>query len=156
MADLTPDEIDEIRTSYIRDKYTASPLVALSNYNRANKANFIDDSALELLHDRLRTDFAEELKGVYDSKYHERISFGDSTSVATTEATAQKKHALFRLIRAEVRLMMMEDPGFRSSFSDKETRDEIFKAWERAIQRDRTFTRSRSSAALGAVPLVRY
>lgn len=155
MADLTAGEIDELRTVYLRDKYVASPLTALSHYNRAVKASFLSDAQIELIHDRLQTDYAEELESVYDSKYRERLAEGDSDANAISAATAQKKQVLFRLIRAECRQMMMEDPGFVGSIADEKNRAALFAAWKDANGRDRTFARSRGAASFSSIDLVR-
>ena len=155
MPNLTADEITEFRTDYIRDKYTASPLVTLSHYNRAAKANFFSGAQVEAIHDRIQTDGAEELDGVYDVKYTERLNDGDSDADAVTAATAQEKAALFRLMRAECWQVQMVDPGFVGSISDEKQRAELFKAWATAIERDRSFARTRTSAAFASVPVVR-
>jgi hypothetical protein len=55
--------IDAFRTTYIRDKFTASPLVALSHYNKATRSVFIDDASILLLEARIENDYAEETAG---------------------------------------------------------------------------------------------
>jgi len=155
MPDLTADEILEFRTTYIRDLYTASPLVTLSHYNRAVRAAFFSDSDLETIHDRVQTDYAEELLGVYDTKYNERLEFGDTEEDAATAATAEKTMAIFRLMRAECRQIMMEDPGFVGSVADNEQRAAVFANWKAAIERDRTFVRTRTSSAFAGLQVVR-
>lgn len=155
MPDLTADDLLEFRTTYIRDKWTA-PATGLSHYNKATKAQFFADADLEAIHDRLQTDFAEELQGVYESKYTERINAGDTDGTAVTEATAERKMALFCLMRAECREMMMEDPGFSGSIADEKNRAALFGTWKEAIARDRTFARTRSSAAFASIPLERF
>ena len=155
VPNLSADELTEFRTQYIRDQWTA-PATGLSHYNRATKSNFFADAVLEAIHDRISTDFAEELLGVYDSKYYERIAAGDEEATATAEATSIRKQALFRLMRAECREMMMEDPGFAGSIADEHNRTALFTSWKEAIARDRTFARTRSTAAFAAIPLERF
>lgn len=156
MADLTADELLEFRTTYIRDRYVASPSVKLSHYNKATNSNFFSDDDLQTIHERIEVDFAEELDGVYDTKYNERIGQGDTEADAVTAATAEQTMAMFRLMRAECRQSMMEDPGFVGSIADHEHRKELFAVWQRAIERDRTFVRLRTSAAFASVPVVRF
>jgi len=156
MPDLTNDELDELRTVYLRDKYVASPLVTYSHYNRAVKANFFSDDDLQLLNSRVETDFAEELGGVYDEKHDERILAGDNESAAATAAAAERNQAKFRVIRAEARQMMMEDPGFVGSIADEKNRAALFASWRDAITRDRTFARVRSTGPFASIPLQRF
>jgi hypothetical protein len=156
MVDFTAPQLDEFRTQYIRDKYTASPLVMLSHYNRAIKANFVDDASINAIKARLDVDFAEELQGVWEVKYNERIAFGDSAAAATTSADNEKLQATYRLCRAEIREMMMEDPGFIGSISDEQQRAAIFGTWRDGVQRDRQFVRIRTAAPFSSVPLERF
>jgi hypothetical protein len=94
---------------------------------------------------------------VYDTKYNERIASGrHSTAVAATAATDERTQAKYRVMRAEVRQMMMEDPGFVGSIADEKNRAALFDSWKTANNRDRTFARSRSSAPFASLPLVRY
>jgi hypothetical protein len=149
--------IDEFRTTYIRDKYVAGPpVVALSHYNKATRSVFIDDPSILLLESRIETDYAEELQGVYDTKYNERTATGDDAATAAAAATAERTQAKYRVMRAEVRQMMMEDPGFVGSIADEKNRASLFDSWKAANNRDRTFARSRSSAPFASLPLVRY
>jgi hypothetical protein len=152
---MDSDAIEEFRTTYIRDKYTASPFVALSHYNKATKTVFVDDPSILLLEARVETDYAEELQGVYDTKYDERINAGDIEADAATAATSERTQAKYRVMRAEVRQMMMEDPGFSGSIADAENRSALFASWKEANNRDRTFARSRSSAPFASLPVVR-
>jgi hypothetical protein len=156
MSVLTSDQILRFRTGFIRDRYDAGPpVVTLSHYNRALRANFFTDEQLQQVCDRLEVDYAEELEGVYDTKHAERQRYGDSDADAVTSATAQREEALFRLMRAECRMLMMEDPGFIGSYTDAEHRKAMIETWRVAIDRDRTFVRGRTSAAFAAVELVR-
>lgn len=152
---LTSDQLTEFRTVWIRDQYTASPRVTLSHYNRANSANFFSDAQLTTINTNIETDYAEELDGVYDMKYTERLSAGDSETTADTTADAERLQAVYRLMRAECRQMMMEDPGFVGSIADEKNRAELFAVWKTAIERDRTFVRVRTSASFASVPVVR-
>jgi hypothetical protein len=155
---LDAAQLLEFRTSYIRDRYVAAtgaaPAITLSHYNRATKSNLFSDDDLQSIAARLEIDFAEELQGVYDTKETERLSEGDSDADATTSATNVREQALFRLMRAECRQIMMEDPGFVGSIADKD-REELFSVWKTAIERDRTFVRTRTSALFASVPIVR-
>jgi hypothetical protein len=158
MSDLTAPQLLAFRTTDIRDRYVAAtgsaPAITLSHYNRATKTNFFSDEDLEALHDRLQVDYAEELAGVYDVKYAERLEEGDTEADAITAATAQKERALFALMRAECRQAMMEDAGFLS-YLTPDLAKELFSTWKSAIERDRTFVRTRTSSMFSSVPLVR-
>ena len=149
--------IDVFRTTYIRDKYVVGPpVIALSHYNRAIRAPFIADADILLLEARIENDYAEELDGVYETKYQERSDTGDVLADADTAALDERAQAKYRVMRAEIRQMMMEDPGFVGSIADAENRAALFNSWKEANNRDRTFARSRSSSPFASLPLVRY
>jgi hypothetical protein len=155
MPDLDAAALDDFRTNWIRDKYATSPsVVMLSHYNRAVKAAYFSDAQIESIHDRIQTDYAEELQGVYNEKFGERLAAGDSDADAATAAMALKTIALYRLMRAECWEMQMMDPGFVGSIADAEYRSSLFKGWREQIARDRTFTQARTSPSLASVRVV--
>jgi hypothetical protein len=157
MTDFSNPQMDAFRTQYIRDKFTAAtgsaPTVALSNYNRSNKAQFVDDATVNAIKARFEIDFAEELQGVFDSKYAERVANGDDDTTATAAATDVRLQAIYRLCRSEVMQMMMNDPGFRGSVADSMERASMFRLWETQIKADRTFVRSRTTGPFASIPV---
>lgn len=151
MADLLPDltagQLTDFRQNWIRDSYTASPFEALSEYNRSRKVVFFSDTQLQSIYDRVITEYAEELSVIQYEKENERVNEGDVLATATIVADALREEAIFRLMRARARRMMLDDPGFRATMISGQDRDgatAITKTWENQSALDIMWVRSRA------------
>ena len=156
MADLTVDELLELRDNYLVDRVdeVAVPKVYLSHYNAANRKVFASDTVLQRFNEAVETDQAEELERVHETKRVERIEAGDDAAAALEAADAVRKEAKFRLIRARVRKLMLRDPGFVGSIADAKARALMVDEWRAEISEDEKFSRARQGA-FSSVPVFR-
>ena len=156
MADLTADQIEAIRRGYIRDLVvgpTPGPAEALSAYNVVTGREYLSDADLESIFDVQTTVYREELDAVWESKYAERVSLGDSDVDATAAADAVRLSAVYRLIRADAFERMMMDPNWVSAVPEI-SRQSLFATWRSQIVADRQFTRSQGGG-FASLPLYR-
>jgi hypothetical protein len=167
MADLTPEQILLLRRAYIRDRafpgveadpladppVEAAPAEYLSAFNVSRGVEFFTDAELESLHDAAETVYREELAAVWESKYSERLAYGDGEAEAVAAADAVKESATLRLVRAEALERMMMDPGYIASVAEA-TRMAVFDTWRRQIQNDRQFYRAQGGG-FASVPFHR-
>ena len=150
MAAFTSDELIDLRTRVLRDRYvaaTTSPVaaaIAVSHYNRAVKANYVSDTSIQALKTKVENDREEELLTLYNQKYYERLTQGDSDADAITKATTAQTEALYRLVRAEVLESQIDDAGFQGSIADERLRATMTAQMLDQLQADRTFVFSRA------------
>jgi hypothetical protein len=142
MADFSTAELVTLRRLYLRDYVSGAD--KLSAFNRATGEQFITSADLNALKARVELDNQKALLALYTTLYNDRIAQGDSPADATAKATALQLEALYRLVRAEVLVLMLNDSAFRASIADEEIRSELADQYAATIKADRNFLRQRA------------
>lgn len=113
---LTPENINYIRRLRIQDQWIDAPTnYGLSRYNLANRRNFVEDSDLQMIVDEIVNDRGELLDGVWYDKFNETRALDSTAAEATEKANITRTNALYDLIEARVKQIMVSDPAFRAS-----------------------------------------
>lgn len=144
MADFTSDELIAFRRQWVRDLVAGSE--KLSDYNRANGAEYLSDEDIQAIKARVELDNASELAALHTDHEANRKALGDSDADATTSADTMRLQAVYRLCRAEVYEMMLVDPGYYSSLSEAKDSAAFYANMRTTITRDRNFVRKRAGS----------
>jgi hypothetical protein len=86
----------------------ANPKVYLSVYT-VTRSQFVADATIQALNAEIQQDQAEELARVYNAKQIERQAAGDDLTTAQAAGAAVQLQAIYRLLRARVRRLMLRD-----------------------------------------------